>query len=84
MKDMRIKAKARIWPWLSCSYLIRSRAESWTTFSRCATFRFPVLVSKGILLIRNSPPHKDHHRAIGIFHLKGTRGPLFLMSEVPL
>jgi hypothetical protein len=27
---------------------------------------------------------KDHHRVLGIVFLYGTRGALFLMSEVPL
>jgi len=35
-------------------------------------------------LIRNCPPPQDHHRALGIILLKGPRGALFLMSEVPV
>ena len=38
---------------------------------------------RGTLLIRNSTPPKDHHRALGIVLLQGPRGALFLMSEVP-
>ena len=30
------------------------------------------------------PPSEGRHRALGIFLLKGPRGALFLMSEVPL
>ena len=39
---------------------------------------------RGTLLIRNIPPHWDHHRALGIFLPQGPRGALFLISEVPL
>ena len=39
---------------------------------------------RGTLLIRNSPPPKDHHRTLGIVLLYGPRRGVFLMSVVPL
>ena len=44
----------------------------------------PPYLYRGASLIRNCPPPPDHHRALGIVLLKGPRGVLFLMSEVPL
>ena len=38
---------------------------------------------RGTSLIRNSPPLYDHHTSLGIVLLKGPRGALFPMSEVP-
>ena len=39
---------------------------------------------RGTSLIRNSPPPRDRHRALGTVLLQGPWGALFLMSEVPL
>ena len=39
---------------------------------------------RGTSLKRSSPPRKGHHRALGMVLPQGPRGPLFLMSEVPL
>ena len=39
---------------------------------------------RGTSLIGNSPLSWGHHRALGRVLLKGPRGRLFLMSEVPL
>ena len=33
---------------------------------------------------KKQPPPQDHHRVLGIVLLKGPRGALLLMSEVPL
>ena len=49
-----------------------------------AVARCRVVDYRGTSPMRNSPPPEDHHRALGIFLLKGPRGALFLMSEVPL
>ena len=38
----------------------------------------------GTSLIRNNPHLEDHHRALGIFLLKGPRGALFLLRELLL
>ena len=38
----------------------------------------------GTSLIGNTPPPQDHHRALGLVLLQGSRGWQFLMSEVPL
>ena len=39
---------------------------------------------RGTLLIRNSTPSLDNHRALGTGLLQGTRRGVFLMSEVAL
>ena len=38
---------------------------------------------RGTSLMRNSPPPKDHQRAVCIVLLQGPEGALFLMVEVP-
>ena len=38
----------------------------------------------GTSLTRKRTPPYEHHRALGMVLLKGPRGALFLMSEVPL
>ena len=44
----------------------------------------PGVPYRGASLIRNCPPPQDHCRSLGIGLMKGPRGLLFLMSEVPL
>ena len=39
---------------------------------------------RGTSLIRNRPPPREYHRALGIALLKGPKGKRFLVSEVSL
>ena len=39
---------------------------------------------RGTSFIRTPPPPQDHHRALDTGLLKGPRGRLFLMGQVPL
>ena len=62
---------------------LSANSAAYPPSQRPRTLVFP-RVYRGISLIRNRPPPRDHHMTLGIVLLKGPRRGVFLMSEVPL